>query len=164
MKHESGGADRGPCLIGLISDTHGLLRPQALRVLRGVSMIVHAGDIGSPLVLEELRNVAPVTAVRGNMDGGPWVADLPHTEVVRACALSLYVLHDLHQLSLDPAAAGFDVVVSGHSHRPSVSKRKGVLFVNPGSAGPRRFGLPISVAILRFDGASVEPQIIEIEP
>ena len=159
MKHE-----RGPCLIGLISDTHGLLRPQALRVLRGVSMIVHAGDIGSPLVLEELRNVAPVTAVRGNMDGGPWVADLPHTEVVQACTLSLYVLHDLHQLSLDPAAAGFDVVVSGHSHRPSVSKRKGVLFVNPGSAGPRRFGLPISVAILRFDGASVEPQIIEIEP
>jgi hypothetical protein len=164
MKHESGAADQGPCLIGLISDTHGLLRPQALRVLQGVSMIVHAGDIGSPLVLEELRNVAPVTAVRGNMDGGPWVADLPHTEVVQACALSLYVLHDLHQLSLDPAAAGFDVVVSGHSHRPSVSKRKGVLFVNPGSAGPSRFGLPISVAILRFDGASVEPQIIEIEP
>jgi hypothetical protein len=127
-------------------------------------MIVNAGDIGTPLVLEELRKVAPVTAVRGNMDGGPWVAGLPHAEVVQACTLSIYVLHDLHQLSLDPAVAGFDVVVSGHSHRPSVSKRKGVLFVNPGSAGPRRFGLPISLAILRFDGSSVQPEIIELVP
>lgn len=164
MGKDRDSAPGSPCLIGVISDTHGLIRPQALRALRGVSLIVHAGDIGSAQVLEELRSVAPVTAVRGNMDGGPWAAELPNTDIVQACTLSIYVLHDVHQLGLDPAAAGLDVVVSGHSHKPSVSKRNGVLFVNPGSAGPRRFGLPISLAILRFDGSSILPQIVEIAP
>ncbi len=164
MEHGSGQPTQPPCLIGLISDTHGLVRLEALRVLRGVSMIIHAGDVGAPHVLEELRGIAPVYAVRGNMDGGHWASGLPNADVVQACALSIYVLHDIHQMSLDPAVAGFDIVVSGHSHRPSVSKRNGVLFVNPGSAGPRRFRLPISLAVLRVEETTVIPEIIELEP
>ena len=134
--------------VGLISDTHGLLRPEALRALEGSQLIVHAGDVGSAAVLEELAGIAPVVAIRGNVDTGAWAAKLPETTVAQAGDVLLYVLHDVNALDLDPAAAGFQIVVSGHSHRPGRSERKGVLYINPGSAGPRRFSLPITVARL----------------
>jgi len=134
--------------VGLISDTHGLLRPEALRALEGSQLIVHAGDVGSAAVLEELAGIALVVAIRGNVDTGAWAAKLPETTVAQAGDVLLYVLHDVNALDLDPAAAGFQIVVSGHSHRPGRSERKGVLYINPGSAGPRRFSLPITVARL----------------
>jgi putative phosphoesterase len=139
---------RGASLIGLISDTHGLLRPEALRSLEGCELIIHAGDIGKPEILESLRGIAPVIAVRGNIDKGEWAAQLPETAVVEAQSARLYVLHDIHQLNLDPAAEGFAIVVSGHSHKASREERAGVIYVNSGSAGPRRFRLPITVARL----------------
>jgi uncharacterized protein len=142
---------RNPTLIGLISDTHGLLRPQALAALKGCDSIIHAGDVGDPEILEKLREIAPVFAVRGNIDTGPWAKALPETEVVQAGAATIYVLHDVNALDLDPLAAGFHIVVSGHSHKPSRVERGGVLFLNPGSAGPRRFSLPATVALLRLD-------------
>lgn len=148
--------------IGVISDTHGLLRPQAVAALRGVDRIVHAGDVGAPAVLDELARLAPVTAVRGNNDRGPWAERLAHTEVVEIRETSVFVLHDLHELDLDPAAAGFAVVVSGHSHEPSLARRDGVLFLNPGSAGPRRFKLPIAVALLHIRGTEVEAEVVEL--
>jgi uncharacterized protein len=135
-------------IVGLISDTHGLLRPEALTALKGSGLIVHAGDVGKPEILAQLRTVAPVVAVRGNIDKGVWASMLPLTAVAEAGPARIYILHDLQQLDLDPAAAGFHVVVSGHSHKPSRSERSGVLYVNPGSAGPRRFRLPITVARL----------------
>jgi uncharacterized protein len=135
-------------LIGLISDTHGLLREEALRALRGADLIIHAGDVGKPEVLDRLKDLAPVVAVRGNVDEGNWAIQLPPTQVTEAEGATLYVLHDLQQLDLDPLAAGFHVVVSGHTHQPLQVKRTGVLFVNPGSAGPRRFDLPITLARL----------------
>jgi putative phosphoesterase len=148
--------------IGIISDTHGLLRPQALEALRGAELIVHAGDVGSPDVLAQLAQLAPVFAVRGNTDREPWAAHLPLSQVVEAAGLFLYVLHDLGQLDLDPVAAGFQIVVSGHSHRPAASRNNGVLYLNPGSAGPRRFQLPTTLAELRIDQGVVEAQFIEL--
>lgn len=136
-----------PHLVGVISDTHGLLRPQAVDALRGAELIIHAGDLGSIEVLEELQRLAPVFAVRGNVDKGI-LARLPATRVVEIGHLLIYVLHDAAQLDLDPVAAGFCAVVSGHSHRPAADRRGGVLFLNPGSAGPRRFEFPVSVARL----------------
>lgn len=148
--------------VGLISDTHGLLRLEALAFLRGSDFIVHAGDIGDAAVLEELRRLAPLTAVRGNNDKGPWAKSLAETAVLEVGEVSIYVLHDLAELDLDPVAAGFRVVVSGHSHHPSVEDRDGVLYVNPGSSGPRRFKLPIAVAELQVAGSSVKARIVEL--
>ena len=134
--------------IGLISDTHGLLRPEAVRALAGVSHIIHAGDIGGAEILQALRKIAPVYAVRGNNDKGPWAAAIPLCEALELEGVSIHVLHDLKEIDLDPKAAGFDVVVSGHSHKPTVDERDGVTFINPGSAGPRRFKLPVTVGYL----------------
>jgi putative phosphoesterase len=149
--------------LGLISDTHGLLRPEAMEFLRGSDFIIHAGDIGDSGVLTELSAIAPVTAVRGNNDNGPWAHSIPETEVLRVDEVSVYVLHNLAELDTQPAVAGFQVVVSGHSHRPSVERRGGVLYVNPGSAGPRRFKLPVSVAELEIAGALVKARLIELK-
>ena len=149
-------------LVGLVADTHGLMRPEAVAALRGVDLIVHAGDIGAPAVLDQLREIAPVIAIRGNNDKGPWAGQLPTTEVVEVCGALLYVLHDVAELDLDPSAAGFHAVVSGHSHRPSVDRRDGVLFINPGSIGPRRFTLPIALALLRVAGSDLEASIVEL--
>lgn len=135
-------------LVGLISDTHGLLRANALEALRGSDLIVHAGDVGNPEILDTLRGLAPLTVVKGNVDNEPWTSSLPLSDVVQSGSAFIYVLHNLHELDVDPAAAGFQIVVSGHSHQPSRSERGGVLYVNPGSAGPRRFNLPITVARL----------------
>ena len=135
-------------VIGLISDTHGLLRREALEALQGSDLIIHAGDVGRPEILEELRGVAPVVAVRGNIDRGEWALQLPPAAAVEAGPVRIYVLHDLAQLDRDPVAMGYQVVVSGHSHKPARTERDGVLYLNPGSAGPRRFRLPISLARL----------------
>lgn len=149
--------------VGLISDTHGLLRPEALALLRGSDFIVHAGDIGNSGVLDELRRLAPLTAVRGNNDKGAWARSIAETEVLQVGEVSIYVLHDLAELDLDPAAAGFNVVVTGHSHNPRIDERDGVLYVNPGSAGPRRFKLPIAVGELRVAGPSVKSKIVQLD-
>ncbi|HKE24015.1 MAG TPA: metallophosphoesterase family protein [Bryobacteraceae bacterium] len=140
--------NRLPAAIGLISDTHGLLRPEAQSALEGSELIVHAGDVGTPEILEQLQRIAPVVAVRGNIDRGSWASALPRSAVAQTAGGSIYVLHDLHQLDLDPAVAGFTIVVSGHSHKPDKHERAGALYLNPGSAGPRRFRLPITVARL----------------
>ena len=137
-------------IIGLISDTHGLMRQEALTALKGTDLIIHAGDVGKPGIIEQLRAVAPVVAVRGNVDKGAWASQLPMTAVAEAGSALIYVLHDVQQLDLDPAAAEFNIVVSGHSHKPSHSERAGVMYLNPGSAGPRRFQLPITVARLNL--------------
>jgi putative phosphoesterase len=134
--------------VGLISDTHGRLRPQALQALAGVDEIIHAGDIGGPEVIEGLRAVAPVHAVRGNNDRGPWAAGLPETLTLRLGGVGIHVLHDLKELGAGSGSAGLQVIVAGHSHRPSVIRREGVLLVNPGSAGPRRFKLPVTIGYL----------------
>lgn len=149
-------------VIGVISDTHGLLRPEAFEALRGVEHIIHAGDVGEPAILEKLKEIAPVTAVRGNIDKGVWADKLPETEVVELGGISIYVLHDLKQLDLKPEAAGFAAVVSGHSHVPNQETRNGVLFFNPGSAGPRRFKLPVSVGKLIVEGGKVRGEVIVI--
>ena len=149
--------------VGVISDTHGLLRPEAVAALTGVERIVHAGDIGSPDVLSRLERVAPVVAVRGNNDRDAWAATIPETEVVEVGDVSLYVLHDLHELDLDPGAAGFAAVIAGHSHQPRMEERAGVLYLNPGSAGPRRFKLPISLARLTVTGARVQARLVTLE-
>jgi len=148
--------------IGLLSDTHGLLRPEALEFLRGSDFIVHAGDIGDPYILETLRALAPVTAVRGNNDRDGWARAIAETEALRVGEVSIHVLHDLAELDLDPAAAGFQVVVSGHSHQPRIEERGGVLYVNPGSCGPRRFRLPVALAELRVSGKSVKAKLVEL--
>lgn len=148
--------------IGVISDTHGLLRPEALEALKGSDLIIHAGDVGSPDILDALRVIAPTTAVRGNVDTVPPCSLLPATEIVEAGPFLVYVLHDLHDLDLDPSAAGFHAVISGHSHQPLNEERKGVLYLNPGSAGPRRFRLPVSVASLRVEGTHLRPEILEL--
>lgn len=149
-------------LIGIISDTHGLLRPEAVTALRGVDLILHAGDIGSLEVLEKLKDVAPVVAVRGNNDKGKWAEKLSEREIVEIRDCSIYVLHNVKEMDLDPEAAGFRVVVSGHSHKPSREERKGVLYLNPGSAGPRRFRLPVSVARLTVNEKTVLAQLVEL--
>lgn len=150
--------------IGLISDTHGLLRPEATAFLAGCDHIVHGGDIGSPDILDALARLAPLTAVRGNNDQGPWAEALPETALVRLGEIDLYALHDLARLDLDPAAAGIHVVVSGHSHRPRIEEKAGVLYVNPGSAGRRRFTLPIALAELRIEVGQVTARIETLEP
>lgn len=134
--------------IGLISDTHGLLRPEALRALEGSELIIHTGDVGKPEILEELKTLAPVIAVRGNVDIEDWASALAETEVLETSAASIYVLHDVKALDLNPAAAGFHIVVSGHSHQPGRTEHDGVLYINPGSAGPPRFKLPVTIARL----------------
>ena len=149
--------------VGVIADTHGLLRPEAVTVLKDSELIIHAGDVGNPKILKNLRNVAPVTAIRGNVDRGAWAQSLPDTEVVEVAGHLIYILHDLHDLTLDPAAGGFDAVISAHSHRPQIEERNGVLYLNPGSAGPRRFSLPVSVAYLRIDEAGLHPEIVLLD-
>jgi uncharacterized protein len=149
-------------ILGVISDTHGLLRPAAINALERVEMIIHAGDIGTPQVLDTLQAIAPVVAVRGNNDKGDWARTLPETEVIEVGGVTLYVLHDVNTLDLDPVAAGFHAVISGHSHQPAMAIRHGVLFLNPGSAGPRRFKLPIAVARLIIRGDNVEAQLVEL--
>lgn len=149
-------------LIGLISDTHGLLRKEALRALRGSDLIIHAGDVGKPEILDRLRDLAPVVAVRGNVDEGEWAMQLPLTQITEADGARIHVLHDLQQLDLDPLVAGFQIVVSGHTHQPHQTKRASVLFVNPGSAGPRRFSLPITVARLDLGKAPWRVEFIDL--
>jgi len=146
--------------IGLISDTHGLLRPEALGALQGSDLIVHAGDIGSPDVLDALRELAPLVAIRGNNDTAPWARQLPDTLTFDAGGLRVHLLHDLKTLAIEPRADGIAVVVSGHSHKPKIERRDGALYVNPGSAGPRRFSLPVTVATLRIDGADTDAKLI----
>lgn len=148
--------------IGLVSDTHGLLRPEALDALRRSDFIVHAGDIGHADIIHQLAELAPVTAVRGNNDKDAWAAGLPETDVLNVGEVFIYVIHDLAQLDVDPAAAGFHVVVSGHSHRPGIAQRNGVLYANPGSAGPRRFTLPVSVGELTVSGRGIRPKLITL--
>lgn len=148
--------------IGVISDTHGLLRPEALEALRGSQHIIHSGDIGAPEILDKLRTLAPLTAVRGNVDKEAWTRKLPETEVVEIGGVSIYVLHDLAQLDLKPAAAKFDMVISGHSHIAKQETLDGVLYFNPGSAGPRRFKLPITVGKLMIERKKVRAEIITI--
>jgi uncharacterized protein len=149
-------------MIGVISDTHGLLRPEALEALRGVDHILHAGDVGDPAILEKLRGIAPVTAIRGNIDAHGPCAHLPATEVVTLEGHTFYMLHDRQALDLDPSAAGFSAVISGHSHRPLVEWRQGVLYMNPGSAGPRRFSLPISLGLVTVRGDGLQPQLVTL--
>src|SRR5215217_6432318 len=148
-------------LIGVISDTHGLVRPEAVEALSGVDMILHAGDIGNAAVLDKLGQIAPVVAVRGNNDRGEWAESLPQWEVVEIGAVSIYMLHDVKEIDISPAGA-FQVVISGHSHKPAVEERRGVLYVNPGSAGPRRFNLPVSLAHLKIEGSAVNAKLIEL--
>ena len=145
--------------IGLISDTHGLLRPEARTALAGVDHIIHAGDIGAPGILAQLEALAPTHAVRGNNDVGPWAERIPERELIELAGVGIYVLHDLHELELDPTAAGCAVVVSGHSHRPAISTRDGVLYINPGSAGPRRFNLPVALGFLEIDAGAARGRI-----
>jgi putative phosphoesterase len=148
--------------VGVIADTHGRLRPEAVAALQGVSLIVHAGDIGRPEVVAGLEAVAPVLAIRGNVDGGAWAQAYPATRVVECGAARLYVLHDVAALDIDPAAAGWAAVISGHSHQPKLAWQGGVLYLNPGSAGPRRFRLPVSVARLRVTGTAVEAELVAL--
>jgi len=149
-------------VIGVISDTHGLLRPEALDALRGSDHILHAGDVGAPGILKELAAIAPVTAVRGNVDKGDWAKQLPTTEVFEAGGISIYILHDLAELDLKPKAAGFAVVISGHTHVPKQEMRDGVLYFNPGSTGPRRFKLPVSVGKLIVQDGGVRGEILTL--
>jgi putative phosphoesterase len=149
-------------LIGVISDTHGLLRPEAVAALAGCGHIIHAGDIGASEVLDALAAIAPVTAVRGNNDKGAWAERIPSTAVFQADGLPIFVLHDVNELDLDPAAAGFGVVIAGHSHVPAQDQRNGVLFFNPGSAGPRRFRLPIAVGRLHVENGAARGELVTL--
>lgn len=149
-------------IIGVISDTHNLLRPEAVDALQGSEHIIHAGDVGAPEIIEKLAAIAPVTAIRGNVDKGVWARKLPETEVVEIAGISIYVLHDLAQLDLKPEAAGFAVVICGHSHVPKQETRNGVLYFNPGSAGPRRFKLPVTIGKLTIREGRVNGEIIPI--
>ena len=146
-------------LVGVVSDTHGRMHPATLGALAGVTRILHAGDVGDPAILQLLSSVAPVTAVRGNVDEGDL---LPETEVVEIAGVSIYMLHVLAAIDIDPAAAGCAVVVSGHTHQPKIERKRGVLYLNPGSCGPRRFKLPITIARLRIDGGKAEAEIVTL--
>jgi putative phosphoesterase len=148
--------------VGVISDTHGLLRPEATQALKGAELILHAGDVGNPDVLDRLRAISRTVAIRGNVDTGEWASALPETDVVEIGQLQVYMLHDLARLDLDPKAAGFAAVISGHTHRPHSEVRNGVLYLNPGSAGPRRFNLPLAVARLEVTGDRLSHEIIEL--
>jgi putative phosphoesterase len=152
-----------PRRIGLISDTHGLLREEALHALAGSDLIVHAGDVGDPAILDRLRDIASVIAVRGNVDTAAWARTLPETAVADAGAVQIYVLHDVKAIDFDPVAAGFHVVVSGHSHKPARTAQSGVLYINPGSAGPRRFQLPITVARLNLGTTPWDLEFVDLE-
>jgi uncharacterized protein len=149
--------------VGIISDTHGLIRPEAIAGLEGSDLIIHAGDVGKSEILDELRRVAPTFAVRGNVDTQAWAARLPTTDCVEVGETLFWVLHDISDLELDPAAAGFAAVVFGHSHRPSVETRDGVVYINPGSAGPRRFQLPVTIARVLVSGQEIHPEIVELK-
>ncbi len=149
-------------ILGLISDTHGLLREEAVRALRGSDLILHAGDVGAPEILDSLRSVAPVIAVRGNVDAGTWAQALPLTEVIEAGTARIYMLHILQDLDTSPTAAGFHIVVSGHSHKPGQTNKGGVLYINPGSAGPRRFQLPVTVARLDLGAKPWRVEFIDL--
>jgi len=153
-----------PQEIGIISDTHGLLRPEALEALRGVSLILHAGDVGGPEILQNLAMIAPVHAVRGNTDSGPGAGELPLEYVVPVNGCEIYMRHILEDLDLDPAAAGFAAVITGHTHKPKIAQRDGVVYLNPGAAGHRRFNLPATVARAWVEPGRFEPRIIELEP
>lgn len=148
--------------VGVISDTHGLMRPQALDALCGSELIIHAGDVGRPEVLDALHALAPTFVVRGNVDTQAWAAALPETEVVEVGRVRIWVLHDISELALDPVSARFAAVIYGHSHKPSIETRDGVLYLNPGSAGPRRFNLPVTVARLSVSGQVIHPEIVEL--
>lgn len=148
--------------VGVISDTHGLLRDEALEALAGCELIVHAGDVGKPEILTALERIAPVRAIRGNIDHGEFADALPHDDVIEIADRVLYVLHDKNELALDPVAAGFDVVITGHTHEPRIEQERGVTYLNPGSAGPRRFKLPVTVAILLLDADTVEAEIVQL--
>src|SRR5215475_15380954 len=150
-------------LIGVISDTHGLLRPEALVALAEAEHILHAGDVGNIEILEELRRIAPVTAIRGNVDGHGACAELPATEMVELGGRLFYMVHSVHDLDIDPKAAGVDVVVSGHSHKPLIERKGAVMYLNPGSAGPRRFSLPVTVALVTVADNGVEARIVELQ-
>jgi putative phosphoesterase len=152
-----------PFTVGVISDTHGLLRPNALQALEGSDLIIHAGDVGNPEILDSLRSLAPLIAVRGNVDHGEWAHLLPQTQIAEVGEVLIYVLHDRHELDLDPAAAGFNAVISGHSHMPSIEQRNGVLYLNPGSAGPRRFSKPVSLAQITVQNGSISARIIPLD-
>ena len=149
-------------IVGVISDTHGLLRREAVEALAGVDHILHAGDVGDPDILDRLRGVAPVTAIRGNVDVSGICAELPPTEAVELGGRLFYMVHSVHDLDINPSVAGVSVVVSGHSHRPEISEHDGVMYLNPGSAGPRRFSLPVSLAKVIIDRAQVRAQIVEL--
>jgi putative phosphoesterase len=149
-------------VIGLISDTHGLVIPEALKALQGVDLVIHAGDIGKPEVLDALKVISPLVAIKGNNDTGAWAKALPDTQMVQAADTKLFVIHNVNELDCDPAVAGYNVVISGHSHKPSILTREGVLFVNPGSAGPRRFKLPIAVAKLFIQNRKINTELIEL--
>ncbi len=149
--------------IGIISDTHGLVRQSVVKSFKDVDLIVHAGDIGTHEALKTLQTIAKVYPVRGNVDGGKWTDNLPFTEVVQVGQTYLYVLHDLNTLDLDPVAAGFNVVISGHSHLPKIEERNGILFLNPGSAGARRSNYPVSIAFLYINGVSIDAEIVELK-
>lgn len=149
--------------IGVISDTHGFLRPEALEALRGVEHILHAGDVGDPAILDQLRRLAPLTAIRGNIDRSGPCANLPETELIELGGKSIYMLHDVHNLDLNPFAAGIQVVISGHSHKPRIEHKKGVLYFNPGSAGPQRFSLPVSVGFLEIVGNKIAPYLQDLD-
>ncbi|NPU13524.1 metallophosphoesterase family protein [Bradyrhizobium sp. 83002] len=148
--------------IGIISDTHGLLRPEAKRHLGGVDHIIHAGDIGRPEIIDRLRLIAPVTAIRGNIDTAEWAKAYPATQTVELGGRRFHVVHDVHDLAIDPASSDIDMVISGHSHRANVEMRDGVMYLNPGSAGPRRFGLPITLATLDISPGSLSPVIHDL--
>ena len=148
--------------IGVISDTHGLLRPEAVNALRGSDRIIHAGDVGDPAILEELSKLAPVTAIRGNVDREKWARRLPPTDVLEAAGVAIYVLHNLEELDLKPESAGFAAVVYGHSHVPEQETKNGVLYFNPGSAGPRRFRLPVSVGRLIVEAGKLRAEILTL--
>lgn len=149
-------------IVGVISDTHGLLRPEALKALQGSQHIIHAGDIGSEEIIPALQKIAPVTAIRGNIDHAPWTRKFAETEVVELAGVSLYIIHDRNALDLNPKAAGFAAVISGHSHKPHQENKDGVLYFNPGSAGPRRFKLPITVGRLEIQNGKLKAEIIEL--
>ncbi|HMF90579.1 MAG TPA: metallophosphoesterase family protein [Candidatus Angelobacter sp.] len=148
-------------MVGVISDTHGLLRPEAIKLLHGSDHIIHAGDIGSPEIIPALGQIAPVTAIRGNVDKAAWARRFAETEVVELGGLHIYVIHDLNLLDLDPKAAGFAAVISGHSHQPKQEVRDGVMYFNPGSAGPKRFRLPVSVGKIRLEGGQLQAEILK---
>lgn len=155
-------AERGRRVIGVISDTHGLLRPEAEAALAGVELILHAGDVGKPEVLERLAQIAPVKAVRGNNDRDAWSAGIPETLSIDAAGVRIFMIHDLKELAFDPAAEGFNIVIAGHSHKPRIEERGEVLYLNPGSAGPRRFKLPVTLARLAVSAGKASVELMEL--